>query len=359
MNKYLKAMGVIALSLATVACGGEKKAENDAVPAAVRNIKLEKYTVKEGAEIDTLSYATGASIGLQMRFGIADMELDHDTYLKYAIDFFENGDREDETLMEDQQKLMEFHYTRFMPYVQAKQARENVIAEGGDVTLLEETPALYDETFTKDMITALLGRNAGAMLCDMKEYIDINWVVAAFRDGVAIENEEAIETGLKLTQQEMSGAYMKYQRERQQIEMEKREIAKVENIELSAKWLAEVEQMEGVQKTESGLLYRIDREGSEVKATSDEDVVEVNYEGKTRTGKIFDSSYKRGESISFGLNRVIKGWTEGMKLVGEGGQITLWIPAELAYGEHGAGQDIGPNEALEFKVELIKVNPEK
>ena len=85
----------------------------------------------------------------------------------------------------------------------------------------------------------------------------------------------------------------------------------------------------------------------------------VNYEGKLRTGKVFDSSYERGEPISFALNQVIKGWTEGMKLVKTGGQITLWIPAELAYGERGAGEDIGPGEALEFKVELLELNPKQ
>ena len=76
-------------------------------------------------------------------------------------------------------------------------------------------------------------------------------------------------------------------------------------------------------------------------------MVVVNYEGKNRKGKVFDSSYERNEPAEFPLNRVIKGWTEGMKLVGKGGKITLWIPAELAYGE-AAGRDIGANEALEF-----------
>ena len=151
----------------------------------------------------------------------------------------------------------------------------------------------------------------------------------------------------------------RYAQEMQRKAQEEREKAAKENSELSAKWLEEVALMEGVQKTESGLLYRIDRQGSDVKATKDEDKVLVHYEGKTRTDKVFDSSYEREEPISFGLNQVIKGWTEGMKLIGEGGQITLWIPAELAYGERGAGADIGPNEALTFKVELLKVNPEE
>ena len=83
--------------------------------------------------------------------------------------------------------------------------------------------------------------------------------------------------------------------------------------------------------------------------------MKVDYEGKLRTGKVFDSSYARGEAIEFPLNGVIPGWTEGVQLIGKGGQITLWIPAELAYGQRGAGSDIGPNEALEFKVELYDI----
>ena len=129
-------------------------------------------------------------------------------------------------------------------------------------------------------------------------------------------------------------------------------------LENSNAYLAEIEKMEGVKKTESGLLYQIVREGNEKKATLDSDVVRVMYEGKTRDGKVFDSSYERGDTAEFALNRVIKGWTEGMKIVGEGGEIKLWIPANLAYGTRGTRDgSIGPNHAITFTVEVVEVIP--
>ena len=113
-----------------------------------------------------------------------------------------------------------------------------------------------------------------------------------------------------------------------------------------------------MKKTESGLLYKVTREGdADTIARDSRDVVVVNYKGTTRDGKVFDSSYEREEPAEFPLNRVIPGWTEGMKLVGKGGAITLWIPADLAYGPRGAGRDIGPNEALQFEVEIVDVKP--
>lgn len=142
------------------------------------------------------------------------------------------------------------------------------------------------------------------------------------------------------------------------------------NKEESDKWLAKVAKQKGVQKTASGLLYRIEAPGDmNIKANKDEDVVKVLYTGRTREGKVFDSNRwadmseerrkmlpeSKDSPIEFPLNRVIKGWTEGMKFIGKGGRITLWIPAELAYGERGAGESIGPNEALCFDVELIGV----
>lgn len=259
--------------------------------------------------------------------------------------------------MENRQKMMEFQYGRYMQYLHAKRMQDMVKTDRPDT--LEPLPALYDDVFTRESVSEMIGLDFGAMAKGLNEEVDIKTLVMAIDDCQALESVEQADTLLRLSDAQMRDFTQRYVAEQQRKAQEEREKALKENTELSAKWLEEVAKEEGVQKTESGLLYRIDRQGSEVKATKDEDVVLVHYEGKTRNGNIFDSSYERNEPISFGLNQVIKGWTEGMKLVGEGGQITLWIPSELAYGERGAGADIGPNEALTFKVELLEVNPEE
>ena len=104
--------------------------------------------------------------------------------------------------------------------------------------------------------------------------------------------------------------------------------------------------------TASGIVYLIQDSGSEVRATSDRDTVKVNYRGTLIDGTEFDAN----EGIEFPLNRVIRGWTEGMKLVGEGGKLTLVIPANLAYGERGP-RNIGTNSTLIFDVDLLEVHP--
>lgn len=104
-------------------------------------------------------------------------------------------------------------------------------------------------------------------------------------------------------------------------------------------------------KTDSGLKYRVLREGTDKKPEAT-DKIEVHYHGWLDGGRVFDSSYDRGETIAFGLNQVIKGWTEGMQLVGEGGMIELEIPSDLGYGASGAGGVIPPNATLHFLVEL-------
>lgn len=118
----------------------------------------------------------------------------------------------------------------------------------------------------------------------------------------------------------------------------------------SVKFMTENKQKTGVVTTASGLQYEILREGSGAmpKAT---DTVTVNYRGSLITGEQFDA----GEGISFPLNGVIPGWTEGLQLMKEGAKYRFYIPSELAYGERGAGRVIPPNAALIFEVDLVKV----
>lgn len=119
-------------------------------------------------------------------------------------------------------------------------------------------------------------------------------------------------------------------------------------------FLAENAKREGVKVTESGLQYEVFEAtiGQKPKAT---DKVRVHYEGTLIDGTVFDSSYKRGESITFGLNQVIKGWTEGLQLMSIGSKYKLYLPYQLAYGERGAGANIPPYAALIFTVELLGI----
>ncbi len=120
-------------------------------------------------------------------------------------------------------------------------------------------------------------------------------------------------------------------------------------------YLKENKNKSGVHVTSSGLQYRVLRKGSGRKPGAS-DAVEVHYKGSLINGKVFDSSYDRGQSISFPLNRVIAGWTEGLQLMKEGAKFELVIPANLGYGINGAGRSIPPRATLIFIVELLKIH---
>ncbi|HMN33566.1 MAG TPA: FKBP-type peptidyl-prolyl cis-trans isomerase [Chitinophagaceae bacterium] len=109
-------------------------------------------------------------------------------------------------------------------------------------------------------------------------------------------------------------------------------------------------------KTQSGIYYVITQKGNGQHATA-ADKVKVHYKGYKLNGETFDSSYDRGEPITFPLSGVIKGWTEGIPLFEKGGKGTLLIPSHLAYGANSPSPNIGPNEVLVFDVELLDINP--
>jgi FKBP-type peptidyl-prolyl cis-trans isomerase FklB len=119
-------------------------------------------------------------------------------------------------------------------------------------------------------------------------------------------------------------------------------------------FLAENKTKEGIITLPSGLQYKVIQAGTG-KSPKSSDTVTVNYKGTLIDGTEFDSSYRRGQPASFPVKGVIPGWTEALQLMKEGAKWELYIPSNLAYGERGAGRNIGPNSTLIFEVELISV----
>ncbi|WP_297238422.1 FKBP-type peptidyl-prolyl cis-trans isomerase [uncultured Porphyromonas sp.] len=133
-------------------------------------------------------------------------------------------------------------------------------------------------------------------------------------------------------------------------------IVEDQNKKAGADFLAANKSKEGVVELPSGLQYRIDKLGDGIKPAA-EDTVVVHYKGTKLDGTVFDSSYDRGESATFPLTGVIQGFSEGLQQVPAGSKVTLWIPGELAYGQRGSGDQIGPYELLTFEMELQEVRP--
>lgn len=138
--------------------------------------------------------------------------------------------------------------------------------------------------------------------------------------------------------------------------MEKQQAKKYEgNISEGKQFLAENAKRPEVKTTASGLQYEVLTEGTGAKPTPN-DQVTVHYTGKLIDGTVFDSSVERGEPATFGVTQVIQGWVEALQMMPEGSKWKLYIPYDLAYGERGAGQVIGPYATLVFEVELLKIN---
>ncbi|HEY9542382.1 FKBP-type peptidyl-prolyl cis-trans isomerase [Prevotella sp.] len=192
-----------------------------------------------------------------------------------------------------------------------------------------------------DKVSYALGLGIGRQLSQMgANEIVVDDFAQAIKDVIA--NSE-----LKLSDSEAQTIVNQFFEEKQEVQS-KAARAEGEN------FLAENAKKEGVVVLPSGLQYQVLKEGTgkQPKAT---DQVECHYEGTLINGQVFDSSYQRGQTATFGLNQVIAGWTEGVQLMKEGAKYRFFIPYNLAYGERGAGQSIPPYAALIFDVELVAV----
>ena len=163
-------------------------------------------------------------------------------------------------------------------------------------------------------------------------------------------------TGAKtrLTQEEAQAVLNEVQSEITKQRQEKTQEAATKNKSEGETFLAANKSKEGVVTLPDGLQYKILTAGTGPKPAASDSVV-CNYRGTLINGTEFDSSYKRGQPATFGVGQVIKGWTEALQLMPVGSKWQLVIPGSLAYGERGAGADIGPNATLIFEVELLSI----
>lgn len=165
---------------------------------------------------------------------------------------------------------------------------------------------------------------------------------------------DAMDEQVKLTDEELSSTLRSHEERLNTLFREKAEAKMSENLKKGEEFLAENARKEGVKVTDSGLQYKVVKEGKGPKPTAD-DTVTVHYTGKLIDGTVFDSSKERGQPATFPLGNVIKGWTEGLSLMPEGSEYILYVPADLAYGNQDIGT-IPAGSVLIFDVELISID---
>jgi FKBP-type peptidyl-prolyl cis-trans isomerase FklB len=211
------------------------------------------------------------------------------------------------------------------------------------------TPAL---TTRKQKFSYALGMNIGTGLGGNLKKQSVEFDPSLVSQGL----KDALAGGkTRMTQQEAQAVLNEVQTEVRKEQQEKMQQAGAANKTEGEAFLAANKSKEGVVTLPSGLQYKILTAGTGPKPTASDSVV-CNYRGTLINGTEFDSSYKRGQPATFGVGQVIKGWTEALQLMPVGSKWQLFIPANLAYGEQGAGGgQIGPNSTLIFEVELLSI----
>lgn len=194
----------------------------------------------------------------------------------------------------------------------------------------------------------LIGSDVGRSLADIKEEFDVPMLVQGFLAASDPAGKPLLaEAEATLIRADLSTRLVAANSAR-------KSAAAQAGLKAEQAFLAKNKAAKGVFSTPSGLQYMVLRQGNGARPKPGQKV-RVNYEGKLLDGKVFDSSYERGQPAEFGLSQVIPGWTEGVGLMPVGGKYRFWIPAALGYGEQGAGNDIPPNATLTFDVELLGI----
>jgi len=203
----------------------------------------------------------------------------------------------------------------------------------------------------KNKVSYSIGLDIGDNLNQQKIEVDMEILFKGIFDGLS--KGDAL-----LSEEEVKEIMMEFQKIMKEKYTEEKKKEAEENRKEGEKFLTENKKKKDVKTLKSGLQYKVITKGKGKLPTAT-DIVKVHYKGTFIDGTEFDSSYKYGKPVTFPVSGVIKGWTEALQLMKEGSKWELVIPSELAYGEQGAGYDIGPNTTLLFTVELISIEEKK
>ncbi len=212
----------------------------------------------------------------------------------------------------------------------------------------QEKPSMKTE---KEKISYIIGMDIGNNFKKQGVEVDPDLLATGIKDALSGAKPQ-------LSEQEAREVMTSFEKQMRAKQEAMRQTAAEKNKKEGEQFLAQNKRKEGVITTASGLQYKILKPGAGKKPEAT-DTVTVDYRGTLIDGTEFDSSYRRGQPATFEVNKVIRGWTEALQLMPVGSKWQLFIPPDLAYGDRGAGQQIGPNATLIFEVELISIQEKK
>lgn len=335
------------------------------------------------AEMDTLSYATGMNLGLVLSLQNADFDIDTEQFISKLDAELKSVTTNADAFEQSNQYLTDFASQRIRPYMFAKQANARVVTERPDTLTL---PALYDEEFTMDKFVSAFTCVVSDSMRKQRLPVNLHWVYKAIRDAAVIESEAEVDSVMALTMQEFRTTLADYTYNE----------LPAYNAEIANQWYERVSQQHDVEVllnangAPKGVYYRIDNVGGEVKPVNTTDSIAVKYEVYSRTGQLLESNElfitnlkKQREQLANNTmmpdsmrnvymqqidreieNSVVRtlplaqfmqpGVQEVLKLIGEGGAVTMWMGADKAFG-HRASRILPLNEGVVVYVELLSV----
>ena len=327
MKRVISVVIIAIASFAMIACDNTVK-------------NTSRITAGDKSKMDSISYCVGFGNAIQFCAGMPDVKLDWNLVIDVCSQMLlvPIGEEKDDRHIEaSETAVMFFDSTRLERLQKIKLEKQ-----GGDPNKQIDMNAeldfidIFESPEERERISWAIGYDMGYNIRKMPYHLQVHWFKQGMLDGTQLQNTAKVP--------EVQAFMSNYHEV----------VWPLINAEKSAKWLSEVSKELNVKQTESGLLYRIDEKGDENNIPNLYSTVTIDYESICYDGRVYASTYRKGKPSVVQVERLIKGWGEGLQLIGKGGKITLWIPARLAYGEDG-NNFVGPNEAVQFNIEMLDV----